>query len=394
LPRKTEDIRLENLVKLLLELFKSDSTREELKKSLKVGTSTLSYLISELMKLGFIEESRRIYNLGRPSQVVGLKKDAWNILGIKIGREAVSGVLFDSKNNELERFSRPIFSNMRANSGYEKALRDVLNYFKSLKMPLLGIGVCASGTVDSHKGRIVYSPVMNVKDFSISGIIENIFGKLPVSVLNDVDSLATLEAFLNPEKDALLVSYGIGIGASYIHEGRVFNPVRGLSSFEIGHVIVENKGNCYCGQIGCLEYHSSEYAILKHYLGIKKSFKYFIEKEEEVFRNSLIELREKARNPDDLLLEAYKKAFHYLALVLGDLIVILKPARVILFGEGVVGDWMAELLKEQIFQRFNSLVIGNFEMEVEHQIKFWEEGAAFSALLNFLPLLVASKRAN
>lgn len=394
MPRKAGDIRFENLIKLLLELFKGDSTREELKKSLKVGTSTLSYLISELMKLGFVEESKRIYSGGRPSQVIGLKKNAWNILGIKIGREAVSGILFDSKNTELERFSRPIFSNMRTNIGYKNALRDVLNYFKSLKIPLLGVGVCASGTVDSYKGRIVYSPVMNVENLSISGIVEDVIGKLPVSVLNDVDSLATLEAFLNPEKDALLVSYGIGIGASYIHEGKVFNPVKGLSSFEIGHVVVDKTGNCYCGQIGCLEYYASEYAILRNYQGIKESFKYFIEKEEEIFRNSLIELRKKAKNPDDSLLKVYKKAFYYLALILGNLIAILKPVRVILFGEGIVGDWMAEILKEQILQRFNPLMIGNFEIEIEHQIKLWEEGAAFSVLLNSLPSLVASKRKN
>lgn len=392
--RKAEDIRLQNLTKLLFELFKGDSTREELKKSLKVGTSTLSYLISELMKLGFVEESKRVYSGGRPLQVVGLKKDAWNILGIKIGREAVSGVLFDSKSTELERFSRPIFSNMRTNTGYEMALRDVLNHFKSLKVPLFGVGVCVSGIVDSYKGKIVYSPVMNVENLNISKIIENILGELPVSVLNDVDSLATLKAFLNPEKDALLVSYGIGIGASYIHDGKVFNTVKGLSSFEIGHIVVDETGDCYCGQVGCLEYHASEYAILRHYQGVKESFKYFIEKEEEVFRNSLIELRKKAQNPDDSLLKVYKKAFNYLALTLGNLITILKPVKVILFGEGIVGDWMAELLKEQIFQRFNPLMIGSFEIEVERQIKFWEEGAAFSVLLNSLPLYVASKRIN
>lgn len=394
MPRKTEEIRHENLVRLIHRLLIGDASRGELKNSLKLGNSTLSYLISELNDLGLIEEKKRIYRLGRPSQVVGLREDAWNVIGIKMGREGVSGVMFDARGRKISAFSRPILSYMRSNEGYAEALKDVLAYFHSqeAESPLLGMGVCSSGIVDSHKGEIVHSPVMNVKHLNVYTKIKEIFGEVPVFVTNDVDSLATFEAFLNPRKDTLLVSYGIGIGASYIHRGRVFHPVQGLSSFEIGHTVVKNEGECYCGQTGCLEYHSSEYAILREYFGLKESFKDFIEKEEEVFREKLLELRKKAQDPDNELKGIYKKAFKELAVVLGNLSILLKPVRVVLFGEGVVGDWMAQLLFEQIKERFDPLMAGDFAIEVEHRLRLWEEGAAFAAILKFLPAYISSKR--
>lgn len=394
LASRMEEIRRENLIRLLLKLFEGDATRGELKTSLKVGTSTLSYLVAELREQGMVEERKRLYRVGRPSQVIGLQEGAWNVIGIKMGREGVSGVRFNARGQKVESFLRPILSHMRSNKGYTEALRDVLLYFKTHERgtPLLGIGVCSSGTVDSHRGEIVHSPVMNVEHLGVQQIATEIFGEIPILVTNDVDSLGAFEAFLNPRKDTLLISYGIGIGASYIHRGRVFHPVRGLSSFEIGHMVVANDGDCYCGQVGCLEYHASEYAILRRYQGLRESFRDFVEREEELFKDKLLELRKRARDPDHRLLRAYEEAFQYLALVVGNLVVLLKPARVVLFGEGIVGDWMADLLYKRITERFAPLMVGDFTLEVERRIRLWEEGAAFAALLKFLPAFVASRR--
>ena len=85
--RQVSDIRRENLEKLILELYKGPKTRRELREAVGVGASTLSYLLSDLQRMGIIQRKSVIKGRGRPPELVRLLDGAWYTMGIKMGRE-------------------------------------------------------------------------------------------------------------------------------------------------------------------------------------------------------------------------------------------------------------------------------------------------------------------
>jgi glucokinase len=78
----------------------------------------------------------------------------------------------------------------------------------------------------------------------------------PAWVENDCKLAALAEAARGagrPGDRLLYVTVGTGIGAGYVHDGRLL-ALGDLGEMELGHMLVEPKGPpCGCGQRGCLE---------------------------------------------------------------------------------------------------------------------------------------------
>ena len=378
--RQVSDIRRENLEKLILELYKGPKTRRELREAVGVGASTLSYLLSDLQRMGIIQRKSVIKGRGRPPELVRLLDGAWYTMGIKMGREKISGVLFGATGSILETTSVPIMASMRSNNGYTKALEEVLKKLRNRCPHPLAIGVCSSGVVDSGSHKILYSPVMNVTDLDVSKTVKKAFPNCKLVVMNDVDAVAAYEAFLNPDGDMLFVSYGVGIGMAYIIRGEVFKPSSMVSAFEFAHTLVSDEGECYCGQKGCLEYHASEYAVIKRHFKLQDTFVEFVEAEEERFHNHIEEIRALARESVKSVKKSYYEPLRILARALGNLVVLLRPAKIVIFGEGMVADWMVEMLEKHLKELFSPKMLGDVKVEWKTDMHLWERGASFNAL--------------
>lgn len=336
-----------------------------------VSHSTLSYITRELLSKQLIQVREISQKRGRPYQVLSLNPEAWNVIGIKMGREEVRGTLFDATIKPVKTRKIKIYSDLRSNEGYADAVQKILKelYCENL----LGIGICSSGLV--QKGEVVVSHLMGIKRFNLKEILRNTLNTGNILVMNDVDALAYAVLHSLNMEDTLVISYGTGIGASFCAKDR-------LHHFEIGHAVVANSGKCYCGQTGCLEYHASEYAVLKKYLKKEISFADFVEKEEEKYRAHIEQLRSEARTNFSDVYQYYRKAFHELSKLLGSIIMLLNPRHVIFLGEGMVSDQMVEALRKDIQLSYNTEFLGDVEFQLGHAD--WESGVALAVTHRFL----------
>ncbi|WP_448524062.1 ROK family transcriptional regulator [Pseudothermotoga sp.] len=364
-------LRRENKLRVLRCLFElGPLSRAQLSDLTGLSMSTLSYIVRELLDEGFVSVAETEPSRGRPSQLLCVDASRWFVIGIKVGREEVRGVLFDAVMHPVRKNSIRIFSHMRNNEGYASAVLGIVKELKSER--LLGVGICSSGIV-SH-GEIVVSHFMNVRNLDIKKLLERSLNIGDVVLMNDVDALAYFLSS-HEKEDFLTVSYGTGIGASFWSNGHA-------KHFEIGHAIVANEGRCYCGQTGCLEYHSSEYAVLKSYLGKDIDFQDFAMNEEEKYRPILEEIRARARSSFESVKVHYLEPFRRLSFVLGNLIMVLKPSSVVFLGEGIVNEDMVKILQRFVTEKFNSEFIGSVDFRLSRAS--WEEGVALAAVRRFL----------
>ncbi|PLV57346.1 ROK family transcriptional regulator [Thermotoga sp. SG1] len=361
-------LRKENKLKVIKHILESGKvTRSDLSQELGLAHSTLSYIIDELNEENFLLIEEVKSKKGRPYQILSVNPERFSVIGVKVGREEVRGVLFDAFLNPIREHRVSILAPMRNNEGYTEALRETVENLFSEN--LLGIGICSSGLVKDQE--VVVSHVMNVRNWRPKDVLED-FER--VIVMNDADALCR-EISQRTDSDFLLISYGVGIGASLFKNGRI-------EHLEMGHVIVSSDGKCYCGQTGCLEYHSSEYAVLKSYLGSEIDFEDFISNEEEKYRSFIEEIRKKAKENFESVKKHYEEAFKHLSVAVGDVLMSTGVSQVFLVGEGAVSEDMAKLLEKMIKERFNR----EFIDEVEYHLASasWMLGAARAVVERYL----------
>ncbi|AJG40411.1 ArsR family transcriptional regulator [Thermotoga sp. RQ7] len=361
-------LRRENKLKVLKHILENGKvTRGDLSNELELAQSTLSYIIDELNEENFLLIEEVKSKKGRPYQVLSVNPERFSVIGVKVGREEVHGVLFNASLNPIREHRVSILAPMRSNEGYTRALRETVENLFSEN--LLGIGICSSGLVRDQ--QVVVSHVMNVRNWNLRDVLKD-FER--VIVMNDADALCR-EVSQRIGSDFLLISYGIGIGASLFRNGRI-------EHLEMGHMIVSSEGKCYCGQTGCLEYHSSEYAVLKSYLGSEIDFEDFISNEEEKYRPFIEEVRKKARENFEAVRKHYEKAFRNLSVAVGDVLMSTGVSRVFLAGEGAVSEDIAKLLEKMVKERFNKEFVDDVEFHLASAN--WMLGAARAVVEKYL----------
>ena len=186
-------------------------------------------------------------------------------LGIDLGGNSIKAGLVSSDGS---------ISNLRkerteAKKGFEHVLNTLLeiiaNYRKNEE--IRGIGLSLPGAIDSEKGICIFSPNLNWHNIRIQNEIEKIID-LPLKIINDADAACLGEKFLLCEDstDLLMLTFGTGIGFSYLKNGEIFFGSKGFSG-EAGHMTVRGglDRRCTCGRHGCWESKFSKRGILELY---------------------------------------------------------------------------------------------------------------------------------
>ncbi len=367
-------MRKQNKQQVLMSIFKKkECTREQLASETKLSLSTLSYILRELVEEQLITVIAIPQSRGRPILMYRLKSDAWFSIGVKVGREEVRGALFNPLMQTVRTYAVRIMANMRNNTGYLSALKQVIENLKCKN--LLCVGICSSGIVDENS--IVVSHLMNVRNLNVAELLLQL-GVENFVLMNDVDALSYAISDMG-ESDFLTLTYGTGIGASFYKFGKA-------QHIEIGHSIVSTEGKCYCGQVGCLEYHSSEYAVLKAFLKEDFSFEDFAANEEEKYRDKINELRKISRKNFEKVKDLYEPALRLLSFVVGNLLLILKPSKVFFLGEGLTNAQMVELVRSHVETKFNKEFINSVTFKTVDAS--WEFGVALASIHKFLRKLI------
>ncbi len=124
-----------------------------------------------------------------------------------------------------------------------------------LAEPVAALGVGCAGLVD-RSGVVATSPnIPAIADFPLQSMLTDRLRR-PVAV--DNDATAALRGEMEGGaaagiSDALLVTFGTGIGAALMLDGEIRRGAHGLAG-EAGHMIVAPDGpECLCGRSGCWE---------------------------------------------------------------------------------------------------------------------------------------------
>ena len=133
---------------------------------------------------------------------------------------------------------------------------------------LAGIGVSATGQIDSRKG-IVAGTCGNFPNYigsPIKSALEEDFG-LPVTVANDANCMTLGEVWVGAAQgctDVIGVTFGTGVGGGILTGGRLLEGARGLGG-ELGHYRTHALDGvpCTCGATGCWERYAATTALVR-----------------------------------------------------------------------------------------------------------------------------------
>lgn len=226
-----------------------------------LAKATVSSLVDRLLAAGLVAETGPTVRPGRGRRSTGLVPSATGPhgLGVEIGVDYLATCLVDLAGELHEHTVRAGDNRTRPPSrvlaATVRAINTALRAADRRGVPIGGIGIAVPGLVEST-GRLRVAPNLGWRDLDVATTVAARIERpdLPVVVGNEADLAAAAELG-GPagERDFVLVSGEIGIGAGLVVAGRPFRGVRGFSG-EIGHLTVDPAGpECVCGARGCLE---------------------------------------------------------------------------------------------------------------------------------------------
>ncbi|QTA37784.1 ROK family protein [Thermosipho ferrireducens] len=363
-------MKLSNLKKILLNLaFRKSLYRNELGKELKVSPSTLTYLLNKLSSLKLIEiKSSETISMGRPKQIISLNPEKWNIIGIRIGREFINSTLFNGIFDVKEKISIRLTSSDMGNKRIGELLKQ--NLEKISKVPVNAVGLAFSGKVSFDT---VNSHILKLENFNPKEIVKSVFPDSTVTILNDVEAIATEEFVLHGGQKILVINYGTGIGACFYESHGIYQKSE-RKVIDLGHFYAGGNEKCYCGRTGCFETVASDYAVLKKYKYRNLDIVHFILHQED-FEKDLEEIRHMYkyyRRKAEIL---YEETLNHLSVFLGNIVRLLEPDKVVICGEGT-SPWFTQSLQKKIYA-VSGLTLGIVHRGLENNIEY---GSALDAL--------------
>ena len=191
--------------------------------------------------------------------------------GIDIGGTAVKLGIVDETGKVLckgeqsvnfDGYQTPVLGTVR------KAAKEFLTAQTIPVENLSGIGVSATGQIDSRKG-IVAGTCGNFPNYigsPIKAALEQDFG-LPVTVANDANCMTLGEVWVGGAQgytDVIGVTLGTGVGGGILTGGRLLEGARGLGG-ELGHYRTHALDGvpCTCGATGCWERYAATTALVR-----------------------------------------------------------------------------------------------------------------------------------
>ena len=218
------------------------------------------------------------------------------------------------------------------------------------------VGIAAPGPMSVRKGML-YAPPNNPgwKDVPIVQALVDAFGR-PVFLNNDANAAALAEFFFGECKgapDLVYLTFSTGMGGGIIANGRLIQGVTDAAG-EIGHQTLDPDGPpCGCGKRGCFEAYVGGYNVAER---LKEKIKRsgvrtrIVEKAggdvEKVDTKAFVAA---AREGDPFALEEWEVFTERLAQGIGNVIMTLNPAVVILGTIAVhEGEFVLEPLRRKL----------------------------------------------
>lgn len=192
----------------------------------------------------------------------------------------------------------------------------------------IAIGVTIPGLADPKEGIWIEASFSGIRNINIRHLLESEFG-IAVYIDNDAQACALAEKLFGSCKSTknfiyMTISNGVG-GALFINDDLYYGGFGNAG--EIGHCIVVEDGNqCNCGNKGCLEMHASGPALVRNYIELGGSSRYF---------GKLIDAKniaELAYKGDEIAIRTFELEGYYLGKIIALISNVINPEKVIIGG--------------------------------------------------------------
>lgn len=266
----------------------NEFTKPEIAQATGLTGATVQSIILKLEEIGLLNKCGfSCSNGGRKAQLYKVAENYRYVVGIALRTNKIVIGIFDfcmkmlcEKSCDWTLGDHSVEETIHAmNEFYQELVKENgLNREK-----IVAVGVNAPGPVDYKTGRILslrgYSKWHNI---NLADELGRLMG-MQVLVDKDVNSgillIKQLEKSPN-DANMLYISVEEGIGAGIMIHGEIYRGRHGVAG-EIGHTTVQENGEkCNCGNVGCLELVSSDFAIIsksKEILGIPEDNNFTIE---------------------------------------------------------------------------------------------------------------------
>ncbi len=278
-------------------------------------------------------------------------------LALDIGGTHMRAAVF-LENQPLPTYQKRIRTYANGETSFDRLL-NLIRDVSPKKSTIHAVGIGIPGLVDPETGAVLTAP--NLEDWigiSIGKRIKEAIGA-PTFLGNDANLAALGEWHFGAgqgHQHLVYLTISTGIGGGVICDGRLLKGKHGLAG-ELGHVTVLPDGPlCSCGQRGHVEALSSGPAIEDFVAGqLAKGRDSKLSGEPDAKQIS-----QAAVEGDPLAKEAFKRAGHYLGLMIANTLMIFNPSIIIL-GGGV--SQAGDLLFDPVRKTVNESVLSEEYLE-------------------------------
>ena len=292
-----------------------------------------------------------------------LRDDRGLVIGVSLHRDFAAAVLANLRaTHVVARLTTPLPS--RTPTAVTETVLRIVDQLRDKALAghdVVGLGVSLAGLIEGSTGEVIFAPDLHSEEYpwrnvGLEATLQERSG-LRTAVENNANALAMHEYLLHGEvEDGLAVvlinSTGEGVGGGLVINDKLAHGFGGLGG-ELGHVVVEPNGlpcRCAPGARGCLETLASPAAIVRYAA------------EHGAGRpSSLRDVARLAGRGDVAGSTAFHRAGAALAKVMADVVTIVGPRRIVLFGPAELVDVTkasARLFVEEIRGRSETFAFG------------------------------------
>lgn len=253
---------------LVLDVVRRSGTtsRAEITSVTGLSPATVTGISGQLVRDGLLIESDVLRGTGgRPARLVELGRDAVVAAGVRLSPDGVEVALVDLRGDVLATRTRPLTATDPASAA--DAVVEIVSAVTAEHpgSALRGISIALSGIVDRPRGIVRHSGALGWQDVPFAKLVaERSGGRVVIdSLVNSFTAgLVLLDADL-AERDVIVISVGVSLGASMLVRGRIHRGFGG-SAGGFAHSALGTRADgrpCHCGGSGCLETWSSVWGM-------------------------------------------------------------------------------------------------------------------------------------
>jgi glucokinase-like ROK family protein len=346
-------------------------SRAELARYTDLTRTTVSSIVSELIKDGLVQEvGLGVSDGGKPPVILQIDDHGRHLIGIDLGNSHLQGGVTDMRGNILYRCELAVQDRVgEAALALVYELVDML--LAATDQPILGIGIGTPGLIDAPHGIIRQAVNLRWRDLPLRDLLVKRYN-LPCHLSNDSHAAAVGEyIFGRPQKNKkhqIVIKAGRGISSGIMLDGQLYVGESSVAG-EIGHVTMLEDGElCACGNTGCLETLVSTRVLVR----IAR---------EVSWKNPNSPMHTFADSPEAITTDVAYKAYHagdpdlqnkslemahYLGIVIANIVGLMNIESILIGGSlSQLGEPFLEAIRCEVSHRLNPMLATESNVEIE-----------------------------